>query len=205
MRHRIGQRLDELHLLDDRARPAMRDDDRQGLLVLRAHVDEMDVEAVDLGDEVRHRVDARLALAPVVFRGPVARELLRGGELHALRGIGDGFLFGESCRQHALAQVGELRIGDIDLEGRMAVSPPAWLNDCTHGFAPVRGNELKTQGGRGDRCRGGAEETAAIEIRRLWHGELPCNRGCDWLRAPGPQPGRDHIKPGRFDSIGSSC
>jgi len=49
----IGERTDDLQLLDDRARPAVTDDDRQRVLVLRANVDEVDVEPVDLGDEVR--------------------------------------------------------------------------------------------------------------------------------------------------------
>ena len=52
----IGQRLDDLHLLDDRAGPAMRDDDRQRVFVLRADMDEMNVQPVDLGDEVRQGV-----------------------------------------------------------------------------------------------------------------------------------------------------
>ena len=52
MRGRIGQRLDDLQLLDDRAGPAMRDDHRQRILMLRADVNEMNVEPVDLGDEV---------------------------------------------------------------------------------------------------------------------------------------------------------
>ena len=49
----IGQRLDDLQLLDDRAGPAVRDDERQRILMLRADVDEMDVQPVDLGDELR--------------------------------------------------------------------------------------------------------------------------------------------------------
>ena len=48
----IGERLDDLHLLDDRAGPPVRDDQRQRAGVRGADVDEMDVEAVDLGDEV---------------------------------------------------------------------------------------------------------------------------------------------------------
>jgi len=49
----VGQRVDDLQLLDDRAGPSVTDDDRQRVLVLRANVDEVDVEPVDLGDEVR--------------------------------------------------------------------------------------------------------------------------------------------------------
>ena len=73
MRLRIGQRADDLELLDDRAGPAVRDDHRQCVFVLRAHVDEVDVEAVDLGDEIRHCVQPGLHLAPVVGRPSAAR------------------------------------------------------------------------------------------------------------------------------------
>ena len=44
----IGERLDDLQLLDDRAWPAVRDDERQRVLLSRPDVDEMDVEPVDL-------------------------------------------------------------------------------------------------------------------------------------------------------------
>ena len=53
VRRRIGQPIDDLQLLDDRAGPSVVDDERQGVLVLRANVDEVDVEPVDLGDELR--------------------------------------------------------------------------------------------------------------------------------------------------------
>jgi hypothetical protein len=49
----IGQRIDDLQLLDDRAGPAVRDDERQRIIVLRTSVDEVNVEPIDLGDEVR--------------------------------------------------------------------------------------------------------------------------------------------------------
>jgi hypothetical protein len=53
MCRRIGQWIDDLELLDDRARPSVRDDERHCVFVLRANVNEMNVHAVDLGDEVR--------------------------------------------------------------------------------------------------------------------------------------------------------
>jgi hypothetical protein len=43
MRCGIDERVDNLQLLDDRAGPSMRDDDRQGILMLRANVDKMNV------------------------------------------------------------------------------------------------------------------------------------------------------------------
>ena len=67
----IGQRLDDLQLLDDRAGPPVRDDHRQRVLVLRPDVDEVDVEPVDLGDELRQRRSACAShLAPVVVSSP---------------------------------------------------------------------------------------------------------------------------------------
>ena len=84
MRGGVGKRLDDLQLLDDRARPPVRDDQRQRVLVLGADVNEMNVQPVDLGHEVRQGVQLRLALAPVVVCPPVAREVLHHREPHAL-------------------------------------------------------------------------------------------------------------------------
>ena len=54
----------------------MRDDQRQRVLVLGADVDEVDVQPVDLGGEVRQGVQVPLTLAPVVAGPPVVREVL---------------------------------------------------------------------------------------------------------------------------------
>ena len=56
VRRRVGQRVDDFQLLDDRARPPVRDDQRQRILVPGADMDEMDVKPVDLGYEVRQGV-----------------------------------------------------------------------------------------------------------------------------------------------------
>jgi hypothetical protein len=70
----VGQGLDDFQLLDDRAGPSVADDERQRILMLRTYVEEVDVQTVDLGDELREGVESRLALAPVVLGRPVARE-----------------------------------------------------------------------------------------------------------------------------------
>jgi hypothetical protein len=116
MRRRVGEQIDDLQLLDDRARPSMADDQRQRVLVLRANVDEMDVQPVDLGDEVGHRVELGLALAPVVLGLPVARDRLDRRQLHALRRIVDALLLGPTRGRDAGAQVLEVRLGDVDCE-----------------------------------------------------------------------------------------
>ena len=112
----IGQRIDDLQLLDDRAGPSVRDDQRQRIFMLRTDVDEMDVQPIDLGDEMRVGVQLRLHLAPVVICRPMARELLHRGELHALRRVGNRFAIGPLRRGDAPAKLGDLLLRDIDGE-----------------------------------------------------------------------------------------
>src|SRR5262252_9824159 len=80
MRRWIGQRIDDLQLLDHRAWPPVRDDQRQGIFVFGTNVNEMNVEAVDLGDELRQGVQFLLAFAPIVICCPVTREVLNHRE-----------------------------------------------------------------------------------------------------------------------------
>ena len=53
VRCRIGKRFDDFELLDHRSRPAMSDDHRQRVGMLRANLDEMDIDAVNIRDELR--------------------------------------------------------------------------------------------------------------------------------------------------------
>ena len=55
-------------------------------------------------------------LAPVVVGRPVARELLHRRERHALRVVGDRLALGPPGRVDAPAQIGELLLGEADLE-----------------------------------------------------------------------------------------
>src|SRR5262245_29125971 len=94
MRGRISERTDDLEHLDDRAWPAVRDDQRHGVRVRRLHVDEVDVESVDLSLELWQRVQLRLALAPIMLGRPIARQLLQHRLLDALRSVSDKLLVG---------------------------------------------------------------------------------------------------------------
>ena len=91
----------DLDLLEDRARPPVRDDQRQRVRVARTDVDEVDVDAVDRRDELRPGVQLRLGLAPVVVRAPVADELLQLGQPRALRPIGNRLPVGPAGRRDA--------------------------------------------------------------------------------------------------------
>ena len=70
VRGRVGERADGLEQLDDRAGPAVGHDQRQRVLVRRPHVDEVDLDPVDLGRELRQRVQPRLARCASRTRSP---------------------------------------------------------------------------------------------------------------------------------------
>ena len=113
----IGQGIDDFQLLDDRAGPSVRDDERQRIVMFRTNVNEMNVEhIVDLGDEVRQGVQLRLAPAPVVFCPPIARESLDRRELHALRLVRDRFPFRPLGRVDAPAQVDKFSFRNVHLK-----------------------------------------------------------------------------------------
>src|ERR671913_567765 len=59
----------------------------------------------------------RLALAPIVICGPVAREFLDRGELHALGLIRDGLLFGPLGGRDAATEVVQVLFRYVDAEG----------------------------------------------------------------------------------------
>jgi hypothetical protein len=115
-------RLDDLQLLDDRAGPAVRDDQRQRVLVRRPDVDEVNIETVDLRHELRQRVQLRLAAAPVVFRRPIVREGAHRRELHALRLVIDGLPLRRPPRCDPPPEIGDRLFGHLDMK-----RPDGWI------------------------------------------------------------------------------
>ena len=113
---RIGERADDVEHLDHRTGPAVRDEQRQRVLVRRLDVDEMDLEPVDLGLELRQRVQPRLDLAPIVLVGPVAGEGVDRRRLDALRRLRDELPAGPLRRGKAAPQLGELLVANLDPE-----------------------------------------------------------------------------------------
>src|SRR5690348_12774109 len=80
-------------------------------------MNEVDLKPVDLGLELRQRIQPRLARAPIVVFRPIARERLKRGELHTLRPIGDQLLAGPAGGVDAAAKVCERLVREADLEG----------------------------------------------------------------------------------------
>jgi hypothetical protein len=112
----IGQRVDDLELLDDRSRPTVRDDQRERILVARTNMDEVNVDAVDGRHELRQCIQPRFHLAPVVAAAPVPNQLLQLGQLHALRLIGNGFFIGPSRGGEPPAEIDQCLVRNVDLE-----------------------------------------------------------------------------------------
>ena len=102
-------------------------------------MDEVDVEPIDLGDEVRQRLQLRLALAPIVFRSPVLDEFLHRARVARLvlglppRGrpdpprscVGHQFALGPARGGDAPAKFGDLLLREADGEGADGASPAA--------------------------------------------------------------------------------
>jgi hypothetical protein len=142
MRRGIGQWIDDLQLLDDRAGPPVVDDERQRIFMFRTNMNKMNVEPVDLGDELRQGVQFRFHLAPVVVRRPIACEFLDRRELHTLRFVRHGFPIGPARRRDASAEVDDIRFGNVDAEG-----PDSVGSERCNG---MRGKEAEgTRGRRG--------------------------------------------------------
>src|SRR5215208_6186810 len=95
----------------------MRHDERQRARVTGPDVDEMDLEAVDLGHELRECVQPRLGLPPVVIRPPVAQDLLQLRELDTLRTVAHRLSVGPPRRSDTPPKVDELLLRNSDAEG----------------------------------------------------------------------------------------
>ena len=85
--------------------------------MLRANVDEVDVDPVDTGDKLRQRIELRFRLAPVVAGSPVTYQLLKFRELDALGAVADSFTIGPARLRNAGAKIGERGFGHMNLEG----------------------------------------------------------------------------------------
>jgi hypothetical protein len=136
----IGQRADDLQLLDDRPRPAVRDDERQRVLLFRANVNEMNVQPVDLRDELWQGAEPGLALAPVVFAGPILRQVLHGLELHALRRVVDRLSFRPAGRLDAPAKICQRLFRSLEMKRTNRIRPRQLVQiRCNRAFGRLGG------------------------------------------------------------------
>src|SRR4051812_46063596 len=112
----IGQWSDHFRELDNRPRPAVRDEERQRIALLRTAMDEMDLHTVDRRRELLETVQRAFLRAPVEAVAPVADQRL---EIRAAGAVGPfrpGNLVGEPRPRQPGFEVGELGIGNVDGE-----------------------------------------------------------------------------------------
>src|SRR6185312_2993074 len=99
------------------------------------------VHAVDLGGELRQRVQPLRDAPEVVLVQPVATEGLQGRELDALRAVGNEFLAWPAGRSNAAAEIFELRFGNVDVEGP---DVGRWLGGGAHEPPSIGGAMITT-------------------------------------------------------------
>ena len=168
MGRRIGQRPDDLELFDDRSGPAVRHDQRQRVCMFGFHVNELNVEPIDRGDEHRQRVESGLTLAPVVIGRPIGRKPLEHFQRHALRVIVDGFAVGPSRRLDALTHIVDLRVRKLHMKGTNRGIAGGRLCNFIHGGPFSKTRETEWTGNSGG-CRG-TDKAAAIKDDIFRHG-----------------------------------
>src|SRR5258707_8206711 len=113
----IAERADDLHELHNRSRPSVRENDRQRVLLRRAHVNEMNANPTDLSPVLREGVDASLTAAPVILVAPVRNERLRLLKGDALRPVADGFALGPPHGGESALKIVQRCLRYTDLEG----------------------------------------------------------------------------------------
>src|SRR3954454_2150131 len=100
-------------------------------------MDEVDVETVDLGNELRVQIQPSLDLSPVMFGLPVASELLDRRELHALRCVRNRFALGQPRRGDAPAQFGKFRVRNIHMKWtNSGLITARLLCNVSHSYSP---------------------------------------------------------------------
>ena len=114
--------------------------EREGIVVRRPLVDEINWQTVDLGGELIESIQRPFAGPPVVCIGPVGGEFLGVIQRDALAPVVDAFTFGPAGSVQALTQIGQVGVGDRDAEGlhgRHGVTVAVGISPLS-GFGPVR-------------------------------------------------------------------
>src|SRR5205823_9009361 len=107
VRRGVGEQREELRHLEERARPAMQEQDRNRVRPAPRLAKEMQTEAVDVRQKVGKRVEALLLRAPVEAVAPVSEQLAQVVEVRAVIPGAAGDLVGPPCAVDAVAEVRE--------------------------------------------------------------------------------------------------
>ena len=117
MVRRVGQERHEGEELDERARPAVRQDERDAVAVPGMLVNEVDARAVHVGAEMRVAVELVLPGAPIELLGPVLERPAEEVRVGAVVPSDSGDRVGPPDGADPRAQVVEDGLLDLDAEG----------------------------------------------------------------------------------------
>src|SRR2546425_8065499 len=112
----LGQERDQFQKLDDRPRPAVREQERHGIYPTARLVDEVQLDAVQRHGELPQAVDARFVRAPVEALLPMSHELSQMGEASPGRPGLERRLVRKARARQTLAQIGERGFGNVEFE-----------------------------------------------------------------------------------------
>ena len=112
----LGKQRDQLEELDDRAGPAVRNEQRHGVRSPARLVDEVQLDAADRHAELAKAVDARFLRAPIKVSVPIVDEILKTPKTGTGRPRLEWRLLGPARARQALAQVGERDLGNVQPE-----------------------------------------------------------------------------------------
>jgi hypothetical protein len=113
---RVGERPRDLGEFHDRARPAVRDDQRSRVRFRRSDVREVDVRAVNRGRELRPFVQSGFSGTPVILVPPVPCELLQVVERNAVGPARSGHFVGPAGAVEALVEIVQVVFRKVDAE-----------------------------------------------------------------------------------------
>jgi len=119
-------------------------------------VDQVDLQASDLGAELLELVQAGLVRAPVVAIAPVGDELSYVGEVRAVSPSRARHLVRKARARQPLPQIGEVGVGDVDAK---------WLD--VHGPPPLVHGSRARRDGRSYPLRAEASQSLPWSTRRL--------------------------------------
>ena len=133
VRRRIDQGLDHFLKFDDRAGPAVGDDERQRRGIFRAHMEEVDAQPVDLAGELVKAIELGLARAPIICIGPVLTDILNPSQRRALAPVIDQLRIRPARALQSRFEIGKHIVADIDAERLDHCLPPISMRPAPHG------------------------------------------------------------------------
>ena len=114
---RIGQTRDDIEKLENRARPAVQQEQRHRVGADASHMQVMEIDAVEPDAELRERIQRGFLGPPVECVTPVFGELAKMADIGAVSPCSTGRRIGKAGAGKTVAEIGDVGVGDTKREG----------------------------------------------------------------------------------------